>query len=378
MALQDLLLSAVETIYDCVGDTFDHQRALASLSVATDDTGLFLAEIWPLWGRQDLIGFHNVPEDAVAAMLKSFGDMKSNSMFKSLPKIPVGVPVLRRAFVSDEEYYQSPMYKKTSAPWGLHSEGVSILKKGLVSAVGCGFMRHPVQGEVDTDLLTKLAFLNKHYQRAMELQQRLSTLEQHVINANNVLDLVEFGMILFDESKALIFVNRSAERILEKADGLRLGRTGLHIDDRDAKSQFEELLNGMNAKNVSLASRAGGIVKVRRPSRKRNYNLMLVPMAAQKSGTASSNVAVLIFDPTLKRTTATKFFATSYGLTPAEALLALELAQGTSVENFAVIRNVSVNTVRTQLSSIFAKTDTKRQGELISLLLRITAGISLE
>ncbi|MFK8035218.1 MAG: helix-turn-helix transcriptional regulator [Hyphomicrobiales bacterium] len=376
--MQDKLLDTIDTIYKCIGDNFNHPRALAAFSEATDETGLYLAEIWPFFGQQKLIGYHNVPDQAAEAMLNSFSTLKSNSMMKNLPRIPLGVPVLRRAFVSDEEYFASDMYKITSEPWGLHSEGVTVLKKGLVSAVACGFMRLPGKSELEAEHLSLMAVINKHYLRAMDFQQRFDKLQQALMQANNVLDLVDFGMMLFGESKTPLFVNKSAERLLDVSDGLSLGKSGLSIHDREAKKQFNELFDAMNSNTVPSIARTGGLVRVNRPSRKRPYSLMLVPMGANKSGLEGASISVLLFDPSIKRTTAIKLFATSYGLTKAEARLALELAQGMSPEEFASEHSISINTVRTQLRALFAKTETSRQAELVSLLLRVTAGINLE
>lgn len=378
MALQDPLLTAVGRIYDSVNESFDHAMALAAISAATDETGLFLAEIRPFLGHQKMLGFHNVPEAAVNAMLKSFGDTTSNSMIRNLPRIPVGTPVLRRAFVSDDDYYKSRMYLETSAPWGLHSEGVSILKKNLVGAIGCGFMRHPGQDEIGAEHISKLAFLNRHYRRAMAMHQRLSEFEKQIVLANNVLDLVEFGLLLYDYTRVPVFVNKSAKRIFANTDGLELTHHGLRIHDRLARSRFKALLEGVSDEKLPLAARIGGVVQVRRPSRKRSYNLMLVPLLPDNIiGVSKSTTAVLIFDPSLKQTTAIKLFTTAYKLTKTESVLALQLAQGDTIEAFAKARKISIHTARSQLRSIYAKTGTSRQGELVSLLLQMTAGIDL-
>lgn len=56
-----------------------------------------------------------------------------------------------------------------------------------------------------------------------------------------------------------------------------------------------------------------------------------------------------------------------YGLTRAEAELTVLLAQGESLEAIASARTVSLDTVRTQLRTVFKKTGTHRQGELVCL-----------
>lgn len=61
-----------------------------------------------------------------------------------------------------------------------------------------------------------------------------------------------------------------------------------------------------------------------------------------------------------------------YSLTRAEAELAAHLAQGKSLENIATARRVKLETVRTQLRTIYKKTATHRQGELVCLASALT------
>lgn len=59
-----------------------------------------------------------------------------------------------------------------------------------------------------------------------------------------------------------------------------------------------------------------------------------------------------------------------YGLTPVESRIAALLAVGRTVEEIARARRVSEATLRTHLRSIFSKTGTRRQAELVHLALR--------
>lgn len=60
-----------------------------------------------------------------------------------------------------------------------------------------------------------------------------------------------------------------------------------------------------------------------------------------------------------------------FGLTLAETRLALLLARGSTPSDVARIRRLSRTTIRSQLASVFAKTQTKRQAELVALLGRL-------
>ncbi len=62
-----------------------------------------------------------------------------------------------------------------------------------------------------------------------------------------------------------------------------------------------------------------------------------------------------------------------FGLTSAEARVALRLAVGLSLAEIADESGVSVNTVRAQLRSIYAKTGVTKQSELVATIWRIAS-----
>lgn len=377
--MQDDLLSAIETFYDCVGDRFDFERAIGAMGRATDDTGLGLFEFAPMQNRFDALASHAIPDDAMTAMATGDWDPQSHSLLQHLPFIRERIPVLRRTFTPDEEYFTSRVYRETSEPWGLHSDGTIVMDKSDDHILINGFVRLPGQDEIDHDILSRMAVLSGHFWRSTKLQKRLNRLEQAVIESNNVLDLIDFGLLLYRERNAPVFANQAARRIFAERDGLDLGHKGLVFENREAQRQFDALLQAVCAPAQAITLRSGGIVLATRASGEKPYSVMAVPMRGRSSGMIEDvHAAVFVFDPTVKTTSAVGLFASSYGLTPAEATLAQDIAQGMSLDEFSAKRGISRNTAKTQLHAIFAKTDTSRQPELVSLLLRSIAGINLD
>jgi DNA-binding CsgD family transcriptional regulator len=63
-----------------------------------------------------------------------------------------------------------------------------------------------------------------------------------------------------------------------------------------------------------------------------------------------------------------------FGLTPAEARLALHLVAGETLRSAALKLSITYETARTSLKNIFRKTGTCRQAELIILILTAIPG----
>jgi len=66
----------------------------------------------------------------------------------------------------------------------------------------------------------------------------------------------------------------------------------------------------------------------------------------------------------------TAFLKNRFGLTPAEARVVHRLVSGDSLRSAAKALGIQYETVRTHLKSIFQKTGTRRQVELVVVVVR--------
>lgn len=376
--MHDKLLSAIETIYDCVGDDYDRARALQTYSRTVDDSAVILADLNMHQGRATRLDWHNVAEGVTEAYAHRIDCPVREKLMEALKDHPPCVPMLRQSVVSGDEWYNSLVYEIGSKPWDMHGEGTSYISGDILTRTFCFFLRHTSQKPLNAEMFSIMAILNKHFHRAMTVQQRINRLEEALIKSCNVLDLIEFGLVLYGTDQTPIFVNAAAQRILDADDGMRLLKNELVIGDRSGNEQFAALIEAIHKPNFLVNHRAGGIITIPRLSRLRPYSLMVVPMECEKISMEGVTAAVFLFDPETRKTTAIDMFVSSYELTRSEAELAHCLALGDSLEEAAEKRGVSRNTAKSQLHSIFTKTDTNRQSELISLLLRSVAGISLK
>jgi DNA-binding CsgD family transcriptional regulator len=82
---------------------------------------------------------------------------------------------------------------------------------------------------------------------------------------------------------------------------------------------------------------------------------------------------VFVTDPERRATVAGRQLVELFGLTPAEAQLAVALLAGKRLARIAAERGVQLPTVRNQLRAVLAKTGTGRQAELVRLLASLPA-----
>jgi DNA-binding CsgD family transcriptional regulator len=87
------------------------------------------------------------------------------------------------------------------------------------------------------------------------------------------------------------------------------------------------------------------------------------------SPTAEGAVLLRLIDPAAARLPAPCVLQDQFGFTPAEAALAVDILAGNDLRASAAHRGITRNTARVHLRRLFEKTGTRRQAELMRLLL---------
>ena len=182
-----------------------------------------------------------------------------------------------------------------------------------------------------------------------------------------VLHMLDYALLVVDEEARIGFKNRKAERVLERSPSLR-------EDDRGYLSAIPRALSLQIRKAIQGAcvhSRVAGL-RIADASAPFWLGLIFTPLLTSRAG-APCNAAVWIVDTTAPGAGNERLLCTLFGLSPAEARLALGLVAGHTLETYSRQAGVGIATVRSQLHSIFAKTDTRRQAALVALLSKLPA-----
>lgn len=105
--------------------------------------------------------------------------------------------------------------------------------------------------------------------------------------------------------------------------------------------------------------------------------VLVAPLRPAREGFGAALPAAIVFLRDPERPTPMSLILQGlFGLTPAEAAIAALLAGGRAVEDIAARQRIAANTVRVHLKSIFTKTDTTRQAQLVALILCSVAPIN--
>lgn len=227
------------------------------------------------------------------------------------------------------------------------------------------------QGDYDQTALDHVSLLCGHLERALEIGFRLGTLGTLRQVSEDLLDRNPFGILLLDRQGRVLLANAAARRLGAAGDGLRLDSHGFALSRQTDNRLLQAILGRAIAANEPGGAATGNSMQALRPSGKRPYTILAAPLSGELPAMTLFRPAacVIIVDPEDTPPLPEDHLRQLYGLTRSECRLALQIALGADLKGAAETLGIGYQTARTQLSAIFRKTGTGRQGELVRLLL---------
>jgi DNA-binding CsgD family transcriptional regulator len=267
--------------------------------------------------------------------------------------------------VQDSEFFQDFLLK-IDVRYALCSR---LAQSGDVAAM-IAVLRPPGSESFAPEDERLLSRYTAHLQRAAKIQLRLGEAAARVKVLEGLVHAMAQPVIVVNGSAQVRFLNRAAERIVSAVGSALTVRMGRLISTSvDTTNTLRKIVT--NAANEGR----GGALNIKpspgQGSLGEELSAMVAPLSPNLRLMGGENEPLALVFLSVAPATSTELagvFHALYGFTPAEIKLAAALIAGKSIEEFALSQQIGISTVRTQLSSLFSKTGTKRQGELIALL----------
>jgi DNA-binding CsgD family transcriptional regulator len=229
----------------------------------------------------------------------------------------------------------------------------------------------------DEDDATLLRVLMPSLSRALEVHRRLCGAELMAAHSLAALDRLRDGVLLIAQSGRILQSNQAAKDILTAADGLTTDHGELRAATPALTTKLRTLLNAAMRTRNGEALDGEATMALPRPSGRRPLTLLIAALPSASPLLASTEAAAAIFvsDPEQSHGSGTAGrIRALFGLTVRESELVQLLASGLTLEEAAAGLDLALETVRSRLKVIFQKTNTRRQAELVRLVLTTVAG----
>lgn len=299
--------------------------------------------------------------------------VKRNIWGTRKPVRAAGEIVTTREMVPRDELMRHEMYNDFLGPRGLH-EGLRLAiwaGDGWIQDVS--LLRPWSAGPYGGEEIAAAQAVLPHLQRAAAIGRRLGQASAVGQAGAAALDALRHGVYLVGVDGRVLWSNRAGEAIAAMDDGLCLDRAGL----RASQSEQARKLAGVIGHAVAGTNgvRRSGSLRIARPSGRIPLTLIALPIRRGSDWTWLNAPAALVVvsDPESDSAPQAAQLSGFFGLTVAESELAVELLAGRTISEIAGQRGRSINTVRSQLARLMAKTDTNRQTDLMRVLLSLPA-----
>lgn len=217
-----------------------------------------------------------------------------------------------------------------------------------------------------------LSHLAPHFRRACNLAQRLGDVMDRAALAEDWFASRTASLTL-DASGSVVRINAAAEALLNLADGLRVVQRRLVAATAADQARLrEELGFAIGLAPTTGPRSSGSFVLLSRPSGQPPFALSAVPV----SRPTNRERAIVTIAPTVPHI-APPALRRAFGLTPSEASIAAALAEGKSPEQIARGRLVSLQTIRSQIKTIYARLEVRSQAELVARITAAALGVRL-
>jgi len=213
-----------------------------------------------------------------------------------------------------------------------------------------------------TSLASPAAPVHAHSREA--LQQRIAQLEAQLQRACAALDSLRQGLAVVDSSARIAHVNAAALSAVS-AGLCRIEQGQLGFGPPEVQARFMQLLAGACA---GPGPARGGALLLRHALA--TLTVSVLPLRAGHAlAQARDDLAlVVLVDPAAQDDDDQRVLAELLSLSRSETRLALMLAAGQTVQEFAAVQQCSLHTARTHLRNLMQKSGCHRQVEVVQLV----------
>lgn len=280
------------------------------------------------------------------------------------------------------DYRKTPEYSEWLAPLGLSPVWPLVFvseDRVDLPTVGVVLHRRRSMRPFDEGEVALAARLAPHFVRSQHIRHRIREARRSRLALAEIVERLLPGVIFLDGRGRVVGKNRSAAHILAE-NRLQLEAGFLTSTNRSENERLRALVRAVTAEApAATRSEAGRSVMTVADREGASLSLYFVRLMPGTSANDDRTPVACIFigDPSSSASDGLEdSLRQLFGLTPAEAELVSLLMQGCSLKQIAAIRRSSLNTVRTQIRSVFRKTGTSRQGDLVRLILTAVPGVS--
>lgn len=221
-----------------------------------------------------------------------------------------------------------------------------------------------------------LALLLPHLSRALGLMFRLDNARLQAASLLAGLDGLALGVVLLNAHGQVAHANQAAQQVLARHDGLACDSEG-RLNGDSALPRADHLAAWLQQQCLPAAvevTHFANAYLVQRSGAGKVYSVQCCPLNAAQPWQVSNEAigsVVFVSDPDALVLPSAQRLTDLYGLTPAQAQVARNLAEGKSSKEVSVELGIAPETVRVHTSQVYQKLRIHSQVDLVRCILTL-------
>jgi DNA-binding CsgD family transcriptional regulator/PAS domain-containing protein len=278
--------------------------------------------------------------------------------------------ILPKSKLMMSDYYNGFMRQRD-----MHSLLRFTLQKDQDCHQSISIMGPRSMGDFGTDDVERSRMFLPHLQRSAKVARHLTASASLMQAVHNTLEVHADGVMILNRLGQILFANRMATSMASASDSFVLRRKRILALRSDDNNELQRLIAAAVGSHRAPLDARGDATQLSRSNGARSYIAVVAPLPGSSAlHEATFPVAyIVVSDPTKSPSGSLPLLKKLYRLTPAEVRIVERIKNGDTPEQAAEALQVGIATARTHLSSIFHKTDVKRQSELVKLLANLPA-----
>lgn len=279
-----------------------------------------------------------------------------NSRTRGWPEVPDGTVIDFDAIVPPEVFARSEVWRgfmRLHVPM-LHAIGLAVaVAPGFQARFGFG--RTGQSGPFSPGAKARLAALAPHLRRAATA--RIQGLARQAARplASAAFEAVSLAVARYGRDGRFLGANAALLALSARGDGFTLGPGGIEPARPEDRSALGEAIRDASGPRVLPIARRGAAL----------------PYLAEVIAAPGPQVLVVVKDPEAPLAAAPHDIAAMFGLTEAQARLARDIAAGIPLAAHAAALAIPLETARSRLKAVLARTGCRRQADLAALIARL-------
>jgi len=241
---------------------------------------------------------------------------------------------------------------------------VALVEEGRQSVVTLHGRR-----QFDEHHVALYGLLAPHLRRAVQINVKLARTEFLQVASVAALSRLEEGVLFVKRDATVVFANKAAEEFFANR-GLRQSKGRLHGNSAAETANLHAVI--AKCAEPRFRHGPGGLVSLSRAPGRPPLSLLIAPVpftTPHEFIDTQPMAIVFVDDPERSGKPDAVQLQERFGMTPAEARFAIEILKGDGIQAAADRLLITRATARTHLARIFEKTGTRRQAELVGILL---------